>query len=171
MLDDLASQAKFEPEIEVLGITVAALMTPDWVARHLHVPAGIDRVVLPGWCEGDLGRIEQKAGVPVELGPRDLRDLPEHCGARRIMPEGYGAYDIEIIAEINHCPRLAIDEILNMAKQYRSHGADVIDVGCDPGGPWLGVADVVRRLRDEGLRVSIDSFDRREVELAVAAGA
>ena len=29
----------------------------------------------------------------------------------------------------------------------------------------------MRRLRDEGFRVSIDSFDRREVELATKAGA
>jgi dihydropteroate synthase-like protein len=134
------------------------------------VPTGIDRVILPGWCEGDLAGIEQNAGVPVELGPKDLRDLPEHFGARRVMSQDYGAYNIETIAEINHCPRLAVAEILAMARQYRSHGADVIDVGCDPGGPWLGVADVVRRLRDEGLRVSIDSFNRREVELAISAG-
>jgi dihydropteroate synthase-like protein len=80
-------------------------------------------------------------------------------------------HDIEIIAEINHCPRLTADQILVMARQYRAGGANLIDVGCDPGGPWPGVADVVRRLRDEGFRVSIDSFDQREVELAISAGA
>src|SRR5262245_176295 len=73
-----AAQAGFEPEVCVLGISVAALMTPQWVARQLEVPEGVSRVVLPGWCEGDLSLVEQKAKVPVELGPKDLRDLPEH---------------------------------------------------------------------------------------------
>jgi dihydropteroate synthase-like protein len=107
----------------------------------------------------------------VELGPKDLRDLPDHFGAAPQRPVDYGVYDIEIIAEINHCPRLSWEEIVGLARRYRADGADVIDVGCDPGGPWSGVGVVVRRLRDEGMRVSIDSFDRREVELATTAGA
>ena len=32
----------FEYEIAALGITVAALMTTDWIARHVHVPNGVD---------------------------------------------------------------------------------------------------------------------------------
>jgi dihydropteroate synthase-like protein len=47
----------------------------------------------------------------------------------------------------------------------------VIDVGCDPSSTWAGVGDAVRALRDEGLRVSIDSFDPAEVQAAVEAGA
>jgi len=42
-------------------------------------PAGVDRVILPGHCRGDLTAILEKArGLPVELGPEDLRDLPRH---------------------------------------------------------------------------------------------
>jgi dihydropteroate synthase-like protein len=98
-------------------------------------------------------------------------DLPEHFGATPRRAEGYGAFDIEIIAEINHCPKLSWEGIIALARRYRADGADMIDVGCDPSGPWLGVGDVVRRLRDDGFRVSIDSFDRHEVELATKAGA
>ena len=47
----------------------------------------------------------------------------------------------------------------------------MIDVGCDPGGAWAGVADAVRALRDEGLRVSIDSLNPKEIAPAVEAGA
>jgi dihydropteroate synthase-like protein len=50
-------------------------------------------------------------------------------------------------------------------------GANVIDVGCDPDGPWSGVDEVVRALRDDGHRVSIDSLDVREIQPAVKAGA
>ena len=58
-----------------------------------------------------------------------------------------------------------------MARQLAADGADVIDVGCEPDGPWTGVADAVRALRDDGHRVSIDSLDPREIEPAVHAGA
>ncbi len=171
MVADLGARVGFEPEVAVLGISVAALMTPDWVARRLETPEGVTRVMLPGWCTGDLSNVEAKAKVPVECGPKDLRDLPDHFGRAAQPPAGYGEYDIEIIAEINHCPRLSCDEIVALARRHRTDGADVIDIGCDPGGPWSGVADVVTRLRDEGFRVSVDSFDRREIEWAAKAGA
>src|SRR5262249_58469184 len=57
------------------------------------------------------------------------------------------------------------------ARSARAAGADITDLGCDPGGPWAGTGDAVRALRDEGLRVSIDSFHPAEVRAAVAAGA
>src|SRR5262245_46314744 len=90
LLAELAPQAGFEPSGAVLPITVVALATTDWIARHLTVPAGIDRVVLPGLCAGDLARIAERVGVPVERGPGDLRDLPEFFGKRNGPPPGYG---------------------------------------------------------------------------------
>src|SRR5439155_11507734 len=39
VLGELAPRAGFEPEVAVLNISVAALMTANWVARHLDVPA------------------------------------------------------------------------------------------------------------------------------------
>jgi dihydropteroate synthase-like protein len=168
-LAQLAPQAGFDYDVAVLNITVAALMTPAWVARHLHTPAGVERIMVPGFCEGDLKVVEEVAHLPIERGPKDLRDLPEHFG--KPARQDYGAYDIEIIAEINHAPRLTLDEIHNEARRFRDSGADVIDIGCDPGDTWSGVGDTVRTLRAEGLRVSIDSFNPVEVEAAVKAGA
>jgi dihydropteroate synthase len=172
VVDDLAPQVGFVPHIAVLPISVAALMPPRWVARHLEVPEQIDRVLLPGHCRGDLAPVIQAAGGrPVERGPEDLRDLPRFFGqdARRLA--GYGAYDIEILAEINHAPRMALGEILAQAHAYRDQGADLIDLGCDPEGPWAGTGLAVRALRAEGFRVSIDSLDPTEIRDAVAAGA
>ncbi len=169
-LAELAPRADFDFSVVVLPITVAALATTPWIARHLAVPAGIDRVILPGLAAGDLACING-GGATVERGPKDLRDLPDFFRAARQPATNYGAFDIEILAEINHAPRLPVAEILALARKYRADGADVIDVGCDPGATWAGVGDVVRRLRDEGLRVSIDSFNPEEVEAAVAAGA
>jgi dihydropteroate synthase-like protein len=169
-VEPLAHELGFAYSIEVLPITVAALMTPEWIARRIKLPAGTTRVLVPGYCTGDLQPIQAATGLSVERGPRDLRELPQFFG-REPMPADFGAFDIEIIAEINHCPRLALAEIRTAAQQLAADGADTIDVGCEPDGPWTGVGEVVRALRDDGHRVSIDSLDPREIEPAVKAGA
>ena len=143
-LAGVADAAGIVAEVAVLPISVAALMTPRWVARHLEVQPGVSRVVLPGFCRGDLAEVEARAGVPVEVGPEDLRDLPRMFGmAAGGDVEGYGAYDIEILAEINHAPRLGLDEFLERAGRFRAEGADRIDVGCDPAGGWRDVGRFV----------------------------
>ncbi len=171
LLADLAPRADFDFTVAVLPITAVSLATTTWIARHLSPPAGISRAVLPGMCAGDLEAVAGVVGVPVERGPADLRDLPEYFGKGSGRPADYGKHDIAILAEINHAPRLTTDAMLADAHRYRAGGADIIDVGCDPGGPWSGVGDAVRALRSEGFRVSIDSFDPVEVEAAVRAGA
>jgi dihydropteroate synthase-like protein len=66
---------------------------------------------------------------------------------------------------------LTLAEIIEDARKLKTDGADVIDVGCEPGSVWSGVGDAVAALRAEGHRVSIDSLDPREIEPAVRAGA
>jgi dihydropteroate synthase len=172
VLDELAPRAGFRAEVAVLPISVAALMTPQWIARHLEVSEGVNRVILPGYCRGDLAPITEKSpGILIEPGPEDLRDLPRHFGQSHGDQQDYGGYDIEILAEINHAPRLRWDELIEQAERFRSEGADVIDLGCTPGSSWSNAREVVTALRDRGLRVSIDSFDTAEIELAVSAGA
>ncbi|MFV0445411.1 MAG: DUF6513 domain-containing protein [Planctomycetaceae bacterium] len=167
-----AADATFTAEVRVLGISVAALMHAKWVQRKLVIePDQFDLVVLPGWCQGDIQPLAEQLRCPVLLGPREIQDLPEWLGRGKSPPPDLSSYDIEILAEINHAPRLPTCELLAIAQRYRSDGADVIDLGCIPGERWPGVDDAVRVLRAEGLRVSIDSFDRTEVEAAVAAGA
>jgi dihydropteroate synthase len=170
-LEQLATHAAFDYTVEVLPISVVALATTPWIGRHLRVPAGVERIVLPGLCQGELGAIGAPPGVAVERGPEDLRDLPEFFSVDRTAPADYGEFDIEILAEINHAPRLARAELLTLARRYRDDGADIIDLGCAPGWTWSAVGDAVRMLREEGLRVSIDSFDASEVAAATAAGA
>lgn len=171
VLEDLAPRAGFVAEVAVLPISVAALMTPRWVARHLAVPPGTDRVILPGHCRGDLAEVEARAGVPVALGPEDLRDLARFLGQADDRLKDYGAFDIEILAEINHAPRLTLGDFLAQADRFIAEGADRIDVGCDPGGPWPEVGAYVAALTDRGYKTSVDSFDPAEVALAVGAGA
>ncbi len=170
VVSELGETVGFTAEVRPLGISVAALMHVDWVRRKLTLDEPFDRVILPGWCQGDVGVLSKEFGVPFELGPKDIRDLPSMFGKTQQAAD-LSQYDIEILAEINHAPRLSDAEILDLAQHFGESGADVIDVGTVPGESWPRTGDVVRMLVDEGFRVSFDSFDRREVEAAVAAGA
>lgn len=169
LLEQLAPAAGFDYSVQVMPITVAALMTPKWIARRLKVPPQTTRIMIPGYCAGDLSPLDA-AGVPVEQGPRDLRQLPEFFG-RQSDRSDYGEHDIEIVAEINHAPRFSLPEILRRAGQLVDDGADIVDLGCEPQDTWTGISEVVRALRDEGHRVSVDSYNPREIEPAVRAGA
>jgi dihydropteroate synthase len=156
-------------DVAVLKITVAALMTTSWIAQRLEPAPDVDLVLIPGLCEGDPKVIEDRIGVKVEKGPKDLREIPRFFG--RAADASYGAWDIEILAEINNAPRLTLDDIRRDAERYRASGADIIDVGCTPGLPFPTLAEVVRELIGAGMRVSIDTMDAGEIRAAVAAGA
>jgi dihydropteroate synthase-like protein len=160
----------FAYDVAVLGITVAALMTTAWIARFLQAPEGTDLVLIPGLCEGDPQVIGDKLGVRVERGPKDLREIPDHFG-RTAASRDYGAWDIEIVAEINNAPRLTREALRRAANDFRASGADLIDVGCTPGLSFPALGDVVRDLVAAGMRVSVDTFDADEIRTAVAAGA
>jgi dihydropteroate synthase len=168
VLDEM--RPPFEARVAVLKITVAALMTTPWIARFLEVPTDTDLVLIPGLCEGDVEVLQERFGVPVEKGPKDLREIPGYFGQAAIAAD-YGAYRIEILAEINNAPKLSREAILATADYFRSSGADLIDVGCTPGVAFADLGDVVRALRSAGIRVSIDSFDPNEIRTAVEAGA
>jgi dihydropteroate synthase len=163
-------QPPFETRVAVMKITVAALMTTPWIARFLEVPSDTDLVLIPGLCEGETGLLQERFGVQVEKGPKDLREIPRYFGQQAVAPD-YGGYTIEILAEINNAPKLSRQEIRAAADYFRTSGADLIDIGCTPGVPFPTLADVVRELRQAGIRVSIDSFDPSEIRAAVAAGA
>ncbi len=171
VLNDLAPRVDFEHTVQVLPITVAALMSTDWIARRIAPPDEATHIFLPGYCQGELQCIAAASGLLVERGPTELRQLPDFFGHGAATNEGYGDHDIEIIAEINHAPKLPLASILKASQQLRADGADVIDIGCIPGQRWSGVGPCVRALCDAGLRVSIDSFDVVEVQQATAAGA
>jgi dihydropteroate synthase-like protein len=159
----------FAYEVAVLKITVAALMTTEWIARFLVVPPGVDLVLIPGLCEGDVDLLQRAMGVAVRRGPKDLRDMPQFFG-RAAVEAHYGDYDIEILAEVNNAAKLSRREIRAAADAFAEAGADVIDIGCTPGVEFTALGEVVRELRTAGLRVSVDSFDRAEIRAAVSAG-
>src|SRR3954454_15022915 len=142
-----------------MKITVAALMTTDWIARFLDVPDGVTRIMIPGLCEGDVDVLSERFGIPAEKGPGDLKALPSWFGQADARA-GYGERDIRVFAEINHVPRLDRDEILEVAGYYRGAGGDVIDLGLSLGRTWTAEGPrVISELRDAGFELSIDTLD------------
>ncbi|QDT39401.1 DUF6513 domain-containing protein [Stratiformator vulcanicus] len=171
VLQQAGGGSTFDFDVEVIGVNVAAFITPKLVSRRLHLEHRYDRVILPGWCDGELDDLERQFETRFERGPFDLYDLPEYLSGKKSRKADLSRYDIEIIAEINHAPRLDDAELMRIARDYRERGADVIDVGCVPGEPSERMGEIVDRLVRDGHRVSIDSFDAAEVSAAIDAGA
>ncbi len=167
-------------EIVVMPISVAALMTTAWIARHFTLPAthprhrrippDCDLLLIPGHCQGELAEIEQACRLPVQKGPTDLQDLPHFFGQKQ-QREGYGLYDIQIIAEIQDALQLTEAALLSRADYYRASGADVMDVGVTPGSSSDMVARAVQRLKQAGYQVSVDSMVPAIIREADLAGA
>jgi dihydropteroate synthase-like protein len=164
------AELPFDYDVAVMKITVAALMTTDWIARRLEVPDAVTRIMIPGMCEGDVDVIGERFGVPAEKGPADLKALPSWFGQEDARA-GYGERDIHVFAEINHVPRLDRDAIFALAGYYRDAGADVIDLGLSLGRNWLDEGPrTIAELRDAGFTLSIDTLDPDEILMADAAG-
>ena len=169
--DTLArAELPFDYDVAVMKITVAALMTTDWMARFLEVPETVTRIMIPGMCEGETDVLSERFNVPVEKGPSDLKALPSWFGQADAR-SSYGARDIRVFAEINHVPRLAPDTIFELAHYYREAGADVIDLGLSLGRDWLDEGpSVIAGLRAAGFTLSIDTLDPDEILMADEAG-
>jgi dihydropteroate synthase-like protein len=160
----------FEYEVAVMRITVAALMTADWIAKRLEVPSGITRIMIPGMCQGDPAVLTEHFDVAAEKGPADLKRLPAFFGQADARSR-YGARDIRIFAEINNVPHLDRERIVEAASYYRDAGADVIDLGLSLDRKWLDDGPgVIADLKARGFTLSIDTLDPDEILMADAAG-
>jgi len=106
----------FKYRIHQIGVSVAALMTPDLIARRLKETGDADKVILPGLCQGDLTQLEAQYGIPVERGPADLKDLPQYFGHGGTVPD-LSQYSVQIFAEIVDAPYLSIEGIIKKAGQ------------------------------------------------------
>ncbi len=161
---------KFKYRVEQIGVSVAALMTPDLIARRLKNSGNANKMILPGLCQGDLSQLHRQYGIPVERGPDDLKDLPQYFGQQGIAPD-LSQYSVQIFAEIVDAPDLTVDKIVAKAHQFKAQGANVIDLGCLPNKPFTHLADTIKALKSAGLSVSVDSMSPDELLLAGKAGA
>jgi dihydropteroate synthase-like protein len=175
IVDKLSAQHGFAYSIGVMPITVAALMTPKWLGRkfdasELAPPQESTHVIVPGYCESGIEQLTAMLKVPVLCGPNDCRALAQWFGGEPLADD-FGKHNIKIIAEINHAPRMTLDEVLQCAAALQADGADVIDFGCDPTARFDRVGEYVTALVDAGHVVSVDTFDSWEAKQATAAGA
>ncbi len=161
---------RFKYRVEQIGVSVAALMTPEMIARRLKNSGNANKIILPGLCQGDLSQLHRQYGIPVERGPEDLKDLPEYFGQAGKMPD-LSQYSVQIFAEIVDAPDLTVEKILAKANQFKAQGANVIDLGCLPNKPFEHLADAIKQLKIAGFQVSVDSMNTDELLLAGNAGA
>ena len=161
---------EFTCEIRNIGVSVAALMTAQMIGRRLQDLDGVDRIIVPGLCQGDLDALGEALGVPVQRGTVDVKDLPTLFG-REAQLISLDKYSVGIFAEIVEAPQISVDAILARAARYKRDGADVIDIGCLPDTPFPHLEDAVQALLDAGYAVSVDSLEQDELLRGAKAGA
>ena len=162
----------FTWEVREIGLQVAGLMTAEMLKRRLkpeHIE-GFDRIIVPGRCRGDLDALAIQFGKAFERGPDEMKDLPRHFGQGR-APADLSRQDVMIFAEIVDAPHSSLDKILLRAQGYRRDGAEVIDIGCLPDTPFPQLEEIVRTLKQEGFRVSVDSLEVEDLRRGAMAGA
>lgn len=169
ILEEMAP-TEFTYEIRNIGVSVAALMTAQMIARRVGNIENIDRIILPGLCRGDLSKLSEEIGIPCIRGTIDMKDLPAFFG-RDCKPVDLSKHDVEIFAEIVDAPMVNVDTILARAEKYRRDGADIIDIGCLPDTPFPHLEDAVKELHAAGFKVSVDSLNEDELLCGGRAGA
>lgn len=160
----------FKYRVEQIGVSVAALMTPEMIARRLKNTGDANKMILPGLCQGDLSQLHRQYGIPVERGPEDLKDLPQFFGQGGKAPD-LSRHSVKIFAEIVDAPDLTVPQIVEKANQFKAQGADVIDLGCLPNKPFAHLQEAIKALKKMGLEVSVDSMNPEELLLAGKSGA
>lgn len=162
--------------IKSLGCTVAALMSTEFIARELAREDWSDEdtiIVIPGLCQGSLQPIMEITGCKVLRGPKDLTDLPTFFQSGE--KEEQVAIDnscspIQILAEIVNATQMSPQEILKKAFYYRESGADIIDLGGDVNQPFPRLKQIIKMLKNEGFKVSVDSHQQEDILAANQAG-
>lgn len=163
-------QPEFSYEVRNIGVSVAALMTVKMVERRLSTTEGVDRIIVPGLCQGDVDTLADDLGITVQRGPKDLKDLPAFFGGKAFQPD-LSRYDVRVFAEIVDAPHISVDAIVRRAERYRRDGADVIDLGCLPGTDFPHLEESVKALHAVGFLVSVDSLETEELLRGGKAGA
>jgi len=73
-----ASESDVEASVISLPVSVASLLTPEIIARHLSSVdlTGYDMILIPGLVRGDIGIIEKAYAISTFKGPRYSADIP-----------------------------------------------------------------------------------------------
>ena len=157
-------------QVANIGIKVAALMTEGIVKNRLKGPLDATRVIVPGRTRMNLASLGAHFGVPFERGPDELADLPQFLGHGGKAPD-FSKHDLRIFAETVEATHLTVDEMVQRAHLLKAKGADVIDIGCEPGTPFPHLEEMVAALVEAKFKVSVDSGNVEELARGAKAGA
>ena len=149
----------FEWRVHNIGVKVAALMTGEIIRRRLPRPVEADRIIVPGRCHADVGKLSADLGMRVERGPDEITDLPRYLGAKGKPPD-LARYDIRLFAEIVDAATIDVTHIVLRAEALKAAGADVIDLGCLPDTPFPHLQESVRELKHRGFVVSVGTLGK-----------
>jgi dihydropteroate synthase-like protein len=163
-------QPEFSYTVHQIGVKVAALMTAEMVGSRLKETFGADKIIVPGRCRGDLEKLAENLGIPVERGPDELKDLPLYFG-KQAHQYDLSQYQVKIFAEIVDAPNISTEQVIERAHYYQQNGADVIDIGCLPETPFPHLEEIITTLKQEGFSVSIDSLEDDDLLTGGKAGA
>jgi dihydropteroate synthase-like protein len=181
-LMNLIEKSKLNLQVEVVALkcTVAALMTTDFIAHKLCDECslnGEEIIVIPGLCKGSLEPLTKATGCKIWRGPKDLKDLPsflkgEHSPKPSLleMEKNDKNPPFKILAEIVNAHEMSLAQIIEKAHYYRENGADIIDIGGDVAQSFPHLCDVIKTLKSEGFKVSIDSLLEEDIRAANQAG-
>ena len=161
---------EFTYKINQIGVSVAALMSENIIMRRVAKEEGYDKIIVPGKFRGDLEKLSNYFGMPVERGPDDLANLPDYfgmIGQEQQLEEN----DCLIFSEIVDATLLTVDQIITRATQYKKEGADIIDLGCMPDTKFNHLEETIVKLKENGFLVSVDSANNEELIRGGKAGA
>jgi dihydropteroate synthase-like protein len=167
---DCIEDKKFTYEIRNLNINVAALLTTEMIHRRIGNVDNFNKIILPGKVRGDVDELAKKLKIKIERGPEELKDLPVMFGGNPLKHD-LSKYEVHIFAEITDAPNMKIQEIINMANNYRNNGADIIDIGCLPNKSFPHLSETIQELKRQDFYVSIDSHSDEELILGGKSGA
>jgi dihydropteroate synthase-like protein len=118
----------------------------------------------------NLDHLAEHYGVPFERGPDEIIDLPQFFGKGGEPPD-LSQQDIRIFAEIVDAPTFTVEQLVARGRELIAKGGDVVDIGCQPDVEFPHLEEVVKALKAEGFKVSVDSGDIDELRRGALAGA
>ena len=161
---------EFRYKINQIGVNVAALMSENIIMRRLDKEQkNADRIIVPGNLEV-IKKLSRYFNIPVERGPDDISHLPDYFGLKKPDNELL-EYECEIFAEIVDAADMSIRKIIQVAKDYKNQGANVIDLGCMPDTKFDHLEDTIKALKCDGFKVSVDSANSEELIRGAKSGA
>ena len=124
--------------------------SPPWRRRRglrdiWRAPSGIDRIILPGLCQGDLEPLRAMTAAVIR-GPADSPRSARVLQCVRVPRLPIMALMTSPFSPKSTMLRAWPRRHFRQAQSLHADGADLIDLGCDPGSTWSGVGDAVRKL-------------------------